>query len=208
MRLAKPLGCLALLLIFLTAGGSSLAQQEQSAEEIYSRAEEHFFNDEFTKALLLFEAAYMKHPDSDLADDALFMKGMTEMRLEMFDDAIITFNLLKTEYPESEKAGNAQRNIDIIKDSREQEEKLREMMENITAMKAAEPEFDAVNVVPIEEEIISNQSISQTPLWLWLVVLAFLGLALYMVFHKASAVSEHRKRKKGAGKDLEIKKHK
>lgn len=186
------------ILLCLLSSAIALAQPAQSAEEVFAKAEQYFDDEDFVKALTLYELVYAQYPESDVADDALFMKGMTEMRLELSDESIVTFDLLKREYPESDRVQNAELNIEMMRQMEASTKLINDMKANISAAlnqnmsRQTEVQFSksAKEHAERRDYLWSGQS-----LYVTLAILFVLGVTLYLVIHKCVSVHTHRKRK-------------
>lgn len=104
-----------LLIFFLLTLSAALVYAE-NAEELFAQAESYFEQKQYYQALDIYNLVYLNFEDYENADAAMFKAGMTEFRLELYEEAVDTLNRLIEKYPESRYKDDAEINIEIIED--------------------------------------------------------------------------------------------
>lgn len=87
-----------------TLGG---ALEQASAETIYNQGFAALKEKDYIRALSLFKAVVSKHPDHNLADNAIYWSGEIHYTQHNYEEAIRTFNRLIETYPEGGKVPDA-----------------------------------------------------------------------------------------------------
>lgn len=86
----------------------------ETAEELFDQAESYFEQKQYYQALDMYNLIYLNFEDFEQADAAMFKAGMTEFRLELYEEAVDTLNRLIAKYPDSRYRDDAATNIEII----------------------------------------------------------------------------------------------
>jgi TolA-binding protein len=80
---------------------------ELADDATYYRAESHFQQAEYEKAIALFQRVFDTYAKSEWADDALLRAGQAAEKLKWCTDARAYYGVLRKKYPDSPLAGKA-----------------------------------------------------------------------------------------------------
>jgi tol-pal system protein YbgF len=82
-------------------------EPEKRAEDFYKEGRFHFESGDYTRARKAFQTLLVRHPDSELADNAQFWIGECQFRAGNFKEAILEYEKVVSRFPESPKVPSA-----------------------------------------------------------------------------------------------------